>query len=84
LSPVRRHILDAAADAFEHASFFADPAKFLVGGSVLHDQLDFAVDGEDDGLAGLFQLHEEAIEGGTAKKKRIAVVDLAASDSTNE
>jgi hypothetical protein len=43
-------------DAFERAGFFGDLAKFLVRGSVLDDQLGLSVDGQDDGLAGFFQL----------------------------
>ncbi len=54
--PAGIHILNSLPDAFEHAGFFGDLAKFLVRGSVLDDQLGLAVDGQDDGLAGFFQL----------------------------
>jgi hypothetical protein len=50
------HVRDALADAIEHPGLLGWLAKLLIGGGVLHDQLGFAVDDEDNGITRLFQL----------------------------
>jgi hypothetical protein len=52
----RVHVLNALADAVEHAGCFDDLVKLMVGSSILDDYLGLAVDGEDDRVAGLLQL----------------------------
>src|SRR5882724_6368511 len=54
-SPACVQVFETLTDAFLRASLGGEVEEALVGGGVLDDSFGFAVDGEDDGAAGLFE-----------------------------
>jgi hypothetical protein len=57
--PAGLDVSEASLDAFEGLQLLDPRAEFLVGGGVLNDQLGFAVDCEDEGMAGVSHLGKE-------------------------